>query len=332
MCTRSSTTPLQNGETAYDGIHHSGGGEEAEGGEGESRLHQGPLYDQIRVLLRAEMTQKSNAKEILRAVKRRDHGAVLEHLTVRKISADSTDEPIDECVRDDGGEGADHGDFLADAHIDGDVLANPDDRDTDRFKVLRLERTCLHWSVCLCDTEMIGLLLQHGASVNATDTRNQTPLHLAIQTRNREVFDCVLSAEGVDVHAEDDFERTPLHVAVQQWSVGMVEKLLHHGAEVTAQDRVLRTPLHTAAVCGAHTEEGEGWQRGGIIDCLINHGAEIDAVDAGLRTPLHWAAVKVQPYHRTLTCCSASRKPVILTVCTPNHPDSTSMWMLLLLL
>ncbi|MCG8585185.1 MAG: ankyrin repeat domain-containing protein [Pirellulales bacterium] len=78
-------------------------------------------------------------------------------------------------------------------------------------------RTLLHHAVRQgrddSDTEMmIGLLIQLGGDVNATDRSGQTPLHVAAHAGSPKVAQVLMDALS-DIHAKDDRGRTPLDVA-----------------------------------------------------------------------------------------------------------------------
>jgi ankyrin repeat protein len=154
--------------------------------------------------------------------------------------------------------------------------------------------------------QMIRLLLEHGADVNArmassTETRtvftNQwldengaTPFLRAAQSGDMELLRLLLSY-GADPNIATKGGVTPLMVAsgiawvegiTYEWSpeqnLETVKLLLQLGADVNAHDTIdLRTALMGAAHKG----------RNDVVQLLVDHGADLDAHDVGSRDSVH---------------------------------------------
>jgi ankyrin repeat protein len=172
-----------------------------------------------------------------------------------------------------------------------------------------LNGTPLHWGACAGRKDVVELLLDHHADVNARAQITQaTPLHCAAGFGRTEVAELLL-ARGSAVEVQDKDQNTPLHMAagnhdkaliellladqprifekdkegkmqqrvVMAWDVrGVVELLLASKAEVDARNRQGRTPLHMAAEFGNTS----------VIELLLSHGADIEARDKKRKTPL----------------------------------------------
>lgn len=99
--------------------------------------------------------------------------------------------------------------------------------------------------------ELVGLLLDHGASIDAR-TRFRTPMH------GRE---------------------TPLILASRSGYDAVVKLLLERHADMDLLDATHRSALSHAAEAG----------HAAIVDRLLGVGCAVDPVDDQGRTPLHWA-------------------------------------------
>jgi len=128
------------------------------------------------------------------------------------------------------------------------------------------------------DTEEVRRLLDGGADVNARDTSEWTPLHLAASKSHVETTALLLD-RGADVDAKEDVGWTPLHVAARFGHTKVGALLIERGADVNARDGGDQTPLHTAARAG-ETE---------AVNLLLDFGADARARDNGRETPSHRA-------------------------------------------
>lgn len=155
--------------------------------------------------------------------------------------------------------------------------------------------TALHNAARHGNGELIRLLVDAGANVNARNEYENTPLHVATKwgwhpesakpessTRNNAEVVEILIAAGSDVHAQDFAGDTPLHGAAMAKDPGVIQALIDGGADISAKsDRPWsKTPLSTAAMHG----EPE------IVFALVHLGANVNARENDGRTPLHYAA------------------------------------------
>lgn len=85
--------------------------------------------------------------------------------------------------------------------------------------------------------------------IRLTDDNRQTPLHLAaIHCRTNVLV--LLLEHGAKVDARAKGEVTPLHLAAQAGCLDSVSILLSHGAEINARDSAGHTPLTRAGEWG----------------------------------------------------------------------------------
>ena len=174
------------------------------------------------------------------------------------------------------------------------AAAGGEDVDIVRWLLLRganvnardsLEETPLHIAAHFGTPEKLELLLAYGANIEARNCFYQTPLHAAASGGKRENA-AVLLDHGADLEASDEKCQTPLQAATQPFigeygNVDVFEFLVSKGAELGLKDYWGSSLLHTAAFRGNKAVAG----------LLIHkYGTDVAARDRKGATPLHWAA------------------------------------------
>jgi ankyrin repeat protein len=133
------------------------------------------------------------------------------------------------------------------------------------------------------NTDLLRLLLKHGANPNYKDRFGWTLLMRAVWKGYPEVADILLE---FGAETKDPNGGTLLHVAAAGGHLPMVEHLLKRGADVNARDNLGLTPLHeVASLC--QPDEGPAIQP--VVECLIAHGADVNLGDNDGRTCVHAA-------------------------------------------
>ena len=129
------------------------------------------------------------------------------------------------------------------------------------------------------------LLHRNGSSIDPRGHGLWSPLHSAVNFGDLEMVRVLVELKA-DINARSISGRAPLHIASVGESNATSEValfLLEHGADVNARRNDGSTPLHCAAKNGRRPE---------IARMLIEHGADIDAKDDTGRTPLQHASGK----------------------------------------
>ena len=97
------------------------------------------------------------------------------------------------------------------------------------------------------DVELVQLLVNNKAKVNATTNVGFTPLHYLIskvpQADNFMAIADILLAAGVNINAKDKKGFTPLHVAAARGYIEEVQYLLRKGANPNVENKVGERPI-----------------------------------------------------------------------------------------
>jgi ankyrin repeat protein len=135
---------------------------------------------------------------------------------------------------------------------------------------LSSRRTMLMLAPLVSD-DLVRMLIEKGANVDAKDRNGCTPLMYAIGCSERAVR--MLVDAGSDLEAKDNLGRTPLMIAVKHSGVhehaaGAVTVLLNSGADMASRDNNGNTPLmYAAAYSGVFSSDS-------AMKSLLSRGAD----------------------------------------------------------
>ena len=148
--------------------------------------------------------------------------------------------------------------------------------------------TPLHWAAAFSDDpEVISVLVEAGARLEAVSREGRTPLHFAARRNgNLEVVRALLRY-GPDVYARNLEGRTPLHLAALWNDNPDVVEELARMTHVNVRANVGETPLHSAT-------RSRGFPvvpspNPDVVAVLLRRGADLAAEADGGATPRLWA-------------------------------------------
>ncbi|PAA54585.1 hypothetical protein BOX15_Mlig005281g1, partial [Macrostomum lignano] len=195
------------------------------------------------------------------------------------------------------------------------------DRDTDvqvRWRHGASGNTALHVAAGKRDLEMVKILCDSGADINAQNNAGQTPLHISANEGDEAVVR-FLHSNKADASILDKQDRSPLHMAAERGQTKIVELLIDKfkcnvlartkdGStlmHVTSQSGFPETtmaflrrgvPLHmpnkSGGVC-LHAAAKSG--HASVVRSLLEKGANVNAVTKDRLTALHEAVARGHP-------------------------------------
>lgn len=138
--------------------------------------------------------------------------------------------------------------------------------------------TPLHWAAIQGHWDVVEVLVEHDADVNAIGGDGGTPLHLASHHDRPDMIRLLLD-QGADLSIQNRWGRTPLHVAARRNCDLVAALLLSRGADPNATTKEGWTPLHVAQMAG-HPR---------VRDLLLAHGADPERTDGEGKSPADYA-------------------------------------------
>ena len=139
-------------------------------------------------------------------------------------------------------------------------------------------QTPLHWAAEFGEVGMARLLLESGASLEASSHQGQMLLDVAA-ARGRTDMASLLVKSGASVTRPRGI-KTPLHCAAEQGNMALLEVFFDAEANLDAEDEQHQTPLDLAA---RYNQEP-------VVKWLLARHARLRKGGNNLTIPLHWAA------------------------------------------
>ena len=128
----------------------------------------------------------------------------------------------------------------------------------------------------ITDFELVKLLLNHGADINALDIYHNTVLHLAVDDKAGENVDYLLK-HGAKTNIQNIFGLTPLLIASLKGFYRIAKHLLKNSANPLLVDIKRSSPLHFA--CARMDFK--------MVSILLKFGANPNTFNSSRLSPLH---------------------------------------------
>ena len=138
------------------------------------------------------------------------------------------------------------------------------------------EVTPMHVAALEGHSDILLLLVEHGADVDGQSISSDTPLHRASMEGRLEAGQFLLNC-GADIDVQNNSNNTALFHATARGHAEFARLLLERGAMIDARGNFGRTPLHWAAANG-RTE---------VVRLLLDRGADPHVRDVHDHTPSH---------------------------------------------
>ncbi|KAJ7500092.1 hypothetical protein FB451DRAFT_1074388 [Mycena latifolia] len=137
----------------------------------------------------------------------------------------------------------------------------------------------LHVATFYGHLEMVRLLTEKGALIDAQDRKSRSALHIASE-KGRENIARLLIQKGANLNAQDGEHRTALHIALHKRHENIIRLLLEMEADINAQGGRYGNPLQAASLNGLEA----------AVRLLIEKGADVNAPIGEFPSALHVAS------------------------------------------
>lgn len=123
------------------------------------------------------------------------------------------------------------------------------------------------------NTEMIALLLNHGADIHTLNKKGQNVIHSLVSNHSGGTSDEAaleyFIEQGVDINGKDNEGETPVFCAVEYKRLDLLEALIENGADIDATNKHGRTPLWSAVAT----------RNSFVVKFLVENGADTSVKD-----------------------------------------------------
>ena len=140
--------------------------------------------------------------------------------------------------------------------------------------------TALHKCAYDGDLRISQWLLDHGASVDAKDHHETTPLLVSVKMGREDVVDLLLS-KGADYNQRDVKGNRAVHYCASRCLPRILERLVRAGAAVAVQNDEFNNPLHLAAL--NQRADSNEWEQ--LVVDLVRFGCDLKQENGAGKIP-----------------------------------------------
>lgn len=140
--------------------------------------------------------------------------------------------------------------------------------------------TALHKCAYDGDVRVSRWLLEHGASVDARDVHETTPLLVAVKMGREDIVKLLIH-HGADVNQKDSHGNRSVHYCASRCLPKILKILVQNGAMVNVQNDEFNNPLHLAAI--HQRSDSNEWEN--LVVDLVRCGCDLKQENASLKTP-----------------------------------------------
>ena len=132
--------------------------------------------------------------------------------------------------------------------------------------------------------EIVGLLMQYGASLTSRTDSGNTAMHLASENGHLSLVKYLVEEGGEYLNILNYENETPLLLAARNGKDSLITYFAGNGCNINAPSANGATCLHVACENGHYT----------TVECLLKHRADVNALNFADQTPLHIASSRGQ--------------------------------------
>lgn len=133
--------------------------------------------------------------------------------------------------------------------------------------------------------DLIEYLLESGFDFGVKNTKDWTPLMLAIQEGNWSIAKYLIEKKAA-INIPDKYGNSPLHVVVSKDRLELINALICSGADLNAKDNKGWTPFHCVPIFYSDDLNA-------IIRLFLDNGADINALDKKGKSPFYYLYAKM---------------------------------------
>lgn len=218
-----------------------------------------------------------------------------------------------------------------------------------QLKTGKLGETPLHIATMVKDGERcVDLLIKSGADVDATEIKQETPMHFAARFNNLKAVQLLLE-DGAKVDSQNIDGENVLHVCVRESNLTIIETMLNHIIQnrtpeearvlINQQNKDGESSCHYTAKLNGRLSHVEDEDRE-IMRLLLKHGGDVFLETFNQReTPVHYCCQsgntnvlsEIQAHLEPIECQMAYNKPAknlwtpLFYAAYQGHPDIIRM-------